>query len=173
MPNFSHYVNALYHFTDESNLLSIAELGGLYSWAKLREMEIAVPVPGGNDLSHDLDKRFGVDDYVHLCFKNEHPMEWRARQEGRVPSAVFLQIDPGVLDFEGVLFTDDVSNKVGVTPLSRSEANEALDFEVLYERTDWRDPTVKERLLRSKKYEILVPNFIPSDFITNLFDFEF
>ena len=47
-PFFQYGVTAFYHFTDRRNLPMIQEHGGLYSLAKLREMKINVPAPGGN-----------------------------------------------------------------------------------------------------------------------------
>jgi ssDNA thymidine ADP-ribosyltransferase, DarT len=170
MPNFSR-IKTLYHFTDASNLTSIAEHGGLYSWSKLEQLGIVVPNPGGNDWSHDADQRFQVDDYVHLCFYDQHPMEWRARQDGRLPNTAFLKVNPAVLDLDGVLFTDDVSNKSGIVPISRAEANQTLDFEVLSGKTQRNDPQATERWLRAKKYEVLVPAFVPISYITNFGSF--
>lgn len=161
-------IRTLYHFTDRRNLTSIRELGGLYSWAKLQEMDVEVEVPGGNDLSHRLDVHKGLDTYVHLCFRDHHPMEYFARQEGRISDSIFLQIDPRVLDVEGVLFTNDVSNKSGVELYSLEEAVDIIDFDVLYTPPDWSDPEFKDRLRRAEKYEILVPDVVPIDLIRNL-----
>jgi hypothetical protein len=56
-------VTALYHFTDRRNLPNIRELKGLYSLAKLKEMQVAIPNPGGNKWSHDADQSKGMDHY--------------------------------------------------------------------------------------------------------------
>ena len=106
-------ISTLYHFTDRRNLRSIRKLGGLYSWAKLQEMGVEVEVPGGNDWSHNADAKKGVDVYVHLCFRERHPMEYRARKEGRIVEPVFLPIDPSVLEIEGVMYTNDVEQTRG------------------------------------------------------------
>ncbi len=161
-------IRALYHFTDRRNLASIRESGGLYSWAKLQEIEAEVEAPGGNDWSHQADARNGVDTYVHLCFRNRHPMEYIARKEGRIADSTFLEISPRVLDAEGVLFTKEVSNKSGVELYSLEEAAVIIDFEVLYTRQDWSDPEIQERLRQAEKYEILIPDFVPIDLIRNL-----
>jgi hypothetical protein len=96
----------------------------------------------------------------------EHPMEYRAREDGRIESSVFLRIAAEVLHTPGVLFTADVSNKSGVETLSLSEALEQLDLEAVYTRLDWSDPVVKERRLVARKYEILVPTLVPSQMIS-------
>ena len=48
------------------------------------------------------------------------------------------------------------------------KARKIIDFEVLYTRTDWRDPEIQRRLHQAEKYEILVPKKIPLDLIRNL-----
>jgi hypothetical protein len=166
-PFLQYAVTALYHFTDRRNLPLIRKLGGLYSLSKLREKKTEIPSPGGNDWSHEADECKGLDEYVHLCFKSNHPMEYVARQEGRLGESIFLCIDVEILRKKGVKFTADVSNKSGVQLYSIEEARDIIDFEVLYTRTNWRDPGVQERLQQAEKYEILVPDHIPRDLIRN------
>jgi hypothetical protein len=161
-------VKRLYHFTDERNLDSIRELGGLYSWRKLSEIGHKVDAPGGNDWSHDADAFKGLDAYVHLCFRRNQPMEYRARTEGRIVKSIFLEIDPAVLEIEGVLFTDDVSNKRGVEPHAVDEADDLIDFQILRPGIDLGNPDIRARLQKAEKYEILVPDFISIDLIRNL-----
>jgi hypothetical protein len=160
-------IHDLFHFTDRRNLAAIREHGGLYALAELRRRGIAIPAPGGNEWSHDEDVRKGLDEYIHLCFRWTHPMEYVARSEGRISDPVYLNVHPEVLQWEGVLFTPDVSNKSGVRPYSIDEASDMIDYEVLYTRTDWRDPVIKQRLLQAEKCEILVPGIIPLDLIRN------
>jgi hypothetical protein len=161
-------VPRLYHFTDVRNLPLIRELGGLYPWAELNKMGQTVPVPGGNEWSHDADAQRGLDGYVHLCFRENHPMEYQARQEGRLGTSIFLEIDPIILKDSGVLYTPDVSNKAGVESHPIANADQMLDFEVLYDWTDWKDPKVKERLRQAQKCEVLVPRLIPLLRIRNM-----
>src|ERR1700678_2645905 len=87
-------VTLLYHFTDRRNLPFIREHGGLYPMTKLRKKNIEVPAPGGNDWSQDADGIKGMDAYVHLCFRATHPMEYVAREAGRIGDTIFLQIHP-------------------------------------------------------------------------------
>jgi hypothetical protein len=166
---FTRYrVTHFYHFCDRRNLPLIQELGGLYSLEKLEEMGVDVPAPGGNDWSRDADRRKGLHRYVHLCFRNNHPMEYQARQEGRIVDSIFLQIHPDVLKAEGIQYTADVSNKRGVQLHPLEDALEVIDFEVLYTRTDWKNREVKQRLDQAEKCEILVPDHIPLELIRNL-----
>ncbi len=92
-------------------------------------------------------------------------MEYRAREEGRIVETVFLSVSPGVLSMPGVLFTADVANKSGEPTLTFDLATQILDFEVVYRRTDWRDPNVQQRLKAAKRYELLVPDRIPENLI--------
>ena len=158
----------LFHFTDRRNLPLIRELGGLLPLATLRQMQIAIPAPGGNDWSHDADSAKGVDKYVHLCFRATHPMEFRAREDGRIVDSIFLGVHPDVLLWNGVRFCPDISNKGGVDHCSIDEARDRIDYEVLYTWTDWNDPIIKQRLLAAEKCEILVPAKIPLDLIRNM-----
>jgi hypothetical protein len=118
-PFLRYAVTSFYHFTDRRNLLMIKEHGGLYSLAMLRKMKIEIPAPGGNEWSHDADGRIGLDRYVHLCFRPTHPMEYVARQDGRIVDSVYLQIHPDVLKVDGVMYTAGVSNKSGMTVNTR------------------------------------------------------
>jgi hypothetical protein len=67
-----------YHFTDRRNLSLIWDLDGLWSTTKLNEMAVKF-YPGGNQHSLVADEMFGIDRYVHLCFKSNHPMEYLAK----------------------------------------------------------------------------------------------
>jgi hypothetical protein len=131
-------------------------------------MGVEIPAPGGNVWSHDADTMKGLDRYVHLCFRPNHPMEYVARQDGRISDSVYLQIHPDVLHIAGVMFTADVSNKSGVRAIAIAEALEVIDFEVLYTRTDWTDSDVQQRLRQAEKYELLVPDHVPMRYIRNL-----
>jgi hypothetical protein len=161
-------ITTLYHFTDRRNIPMIRRLGGLFPLAQLRKAGHKVPHPGGNQWSHDADAMKGLDAYVHLCFRDNHPMEHQARQNGHIGEAIFLQVHPDVLNWSGVQFTPDVSNKSGVDAFSIEQARGMIDYEVLYTRTNWNDPTVQERLQQAEKCEILVPRKIPLEMIRNL-----
>lgn len=159
--------NHFFHFTDHRNIPLIRETG-LFSMRNQRECQRTAIAPGGNDWSFDADKRRGMDAYVHLCLFSEHPMEWLAKQEGRIEKSVFLKISPLVLNIAGTLIVDTVSNRADAQPKPAEEMISQLDLKVIYERTDWNDPAVQERLKVAKKYEILVPDLVPLEFISGL-----
>ena len=161
-------ISCLYHFTDVRNLPSIRQ-HGLLPLAELVRRAIECVAPGGNEWSHTADERLGLHEYVHLCFVREHPMEYQARVDGRVGETVFLEIDPIVLDWDGVRFTSEVSNKKGARLLEVSAVRENLDLDILYNRRDWkRDKGAHARWMAARKHEVLVPRPIDASFLRNL-----
>jgi hypothetical protein len=165
MATAAEQIRALYHFTDQRNLPSIRNTGGLYSTERLALMGIGGFHPGGNEQSLESDMRFGMDKFVHLCLKSEHPMEYLARRDGRIESTAWLSINLGILTTPGVLYSAGVSNKAGMVHLPVAEAHDLIDCEVLYTKTDWKQPEIRERLLAAKKCEILIPDHIPLAYI--------
>ena len=159
-----HLYQALYHFTDSSNLPSIAK-HGILSKKGAAEKGIKVEKPGGNALSHNADALKGLEDFVNLCFTMSHPMRHIAQMEGRIPNPQNLPISPDVLEIEGVKITLGVANKAGIELLDVEDGLEQLDVEVLYTRTDWADPDIQLRLQNAEKCEILVPKIIPTTLI--------
>jgi ssDNA thymidine ADP-ribosyltransferase, DarT len=158
----------LYHFTDRRNLDSIRAQDGLRPLSELVERKVNILAPGGNQWSRDADEPKGMGRYVHLCFRSNHPMEYAARQDGRIGDSIFLEIHPSVMQFPNVMFTPDVSNKAGVQALPIANAVDLIDFEVLYTRTDWSDQAIQQRLKQVEKYEVLVPCHIPLTHIRNI-----
>lgn len=167
MPSSSYVINAVYHFTDIRNLPSIRKHGLLSSHQIRRRSDVDLVAPGGNDWSQEADSIFGVDRYVHLCFFQEHPMEYLARQSGRITSTVFIRIAPTVILEPNVLFCKEVSNKSGASLVPYAQASD-FDWEVICARTNWKDKSVQDRLRAARKYEILVPDHIPLNLIKNI-----
>ncbi|KAF3984251.1 MAG: DUF4433 domain-containing protein [Methylococcales symbiont of Hymedesmia sp. n. MRB-2018] len=153
--------DAIWHFTDKSNIPLIQECKGILSLEELEKRRVQVPIFGGNDWSHDADKRRDLHKYVHLAFLDDHPMLFIAKQEYRILDPIWLKIDASIILEEGVLFTVDVSNKTGVEILSSENIKEKIDFEVLFTRTDWTKPEIQARRQAAIKSEILIPNFVP------------
>lgn len=158
----------LYHFTDRRNLDLIRKHGGLHPLSDLVKKSIDIPAAGGNQWSRDADSLKGMGRYVHLCFRSNHPMEYLARQDGRIVDSIFLEIHPSVMQFKGVRFTPDVSNKAGVESVPIAQAADLIDYQVLYTRTEWSDAAIQQRLKQVEKYEILVPCCIPLSHIRNI-----
>jgi hypothetical protein len=152
----------LFHFTDTRNLPLIRE-HGLLSFAELKHRGIANQViTGGDQQSLEDDGKMGLDKYVHLCFFDQHPMEHNKQKEGIIHSSRFLKINPIVLQWEDVKITLAMANKKGTALLTLEQAMEKIDSKIICEWTDWS----RQEFQDAKKYEILVPNFIPVEFIT-------
>ena len=83
-------IKSLYHFTDRSNLQSIIESGGLYSWKSCESKNIIIPRAGGSNLSQVLDSQVGIGDYVHLSFIPQHPMLYDTIEDGRITNPILL-----------------------------------------------------------------------------------
>jgi hypothetical protein len=154
----------LYHFTDTRNIESIREIG-LVAMAEARRRKIEIIAPGGNEWSQDADLMSDMDEYVHLCLTDDHPMAYRAQEKGHVLEVAYLKIDPEVMRLEGVLMSDGVANKSDVEHLPLEDMLPKLDYEVLYKNTNWSDPEIKERRKIAKKFEILVPKSILPKYI--------
>ncbi len=155
-----HIHKTLYHFTDIDNLPSI-HANGLLSKEQLRIGGIEPKRPGGNDLSHRLDREKGIFDHVSLCLTLNHPMKYVAQSDGRISHPRYLRIRPEIVVTEGVLFSFGVANATEVRIVALKEALPAMDLEVLYRRTDWSDPEIQQRLRAAEKYEILIPRSVP------------
>lgn len=150
--------SCFYHFTDIRNIPSIRK-HGLLSLHEIKKRGIQVPAFGGNDWSHEADIRRGMDHFVHLCFFNQHPMEFIARvKEERIGETRFISVSHDVLQRDDIRFTNGVANSSGCSLLTLEEASETMDFEVIYDRTDWKDPEIQKRRKAARKYELLIPN---------------
>ena len=118
--------DGVWHFTDRSNLQLTMEHKGLFSLGEIERRGIEIPVLGGNKWSHDADKIAGVHEYIHLAFIDDHPMLYRAKQEGRIPDPIWLKISSSILLWGGVRFCSEVSNKSGATILKPEEVRNIL-----------------------------------------------
>lgn len=159
----SNQQQAFYHFTDIRNLDSIRR-NGLLSHAELIRRGID-HVPGGNDLSHELDARHGTDDHVHLCFRPKHGMRDQIVNEGRIATSCWLRIDPAIVLLPNISVTLDNAAMNGIEPLPLIEALPLLDQQILYDYADWHDPVMQQRLTAAERCELLIPNHVPPPYI--------
>lgn len=163
----SEQQTTFFHFTDTRNL-DLIKKHGLLSRRKLGQMGIQIPAPGGNRWSMESADRLGLDRYVSLCLTRDHPMEFAARQGGQVKDVVYLPIRPDIIKTKGAMMTGGVSNRAGIVPEAPGEVLEKLDIEVIYRRTVWTDAAIKERRSVAKKFEILIPDQVPLEYILNI-----
>lgn len=100
----SNSIRYLYHFTDIRNIPSIKRHGGLFSWYYCKNNNISIPCQGGDYDSRELDKKYGLQDYVRLSFCDDHPMTYRLQQSGSDIKVLRIKIDVALL--KDTLFSD-------------------------------------------------------------------
>jgi ssDNA thymidine ADP-ribosyltransferase, DarT len=132
----STHNKCLYHFTDRRNIDSIRS-NGLMSMRLMKEAGIEPVACGGNDWSLEADVQCGMDRYVHLGLTTSHPLEFKAKNAGRI-EPTYIRVDPTILKTPGVMFTSDVANKSGVIPEPLESGLDKLDLEVIFAKTDWK-----------------------------------
>ena len=90
------------------------------------------------------------------------------KKDGHIGETKFLTIARDIVKTPGAIATSEVSIKTGVVPASVEDMLPNLDLEVCYDKTDWKDKGVQARKRLTYKYELLIPDEIPLDMITNL-----
>lgn len=161
----NNHIDTLYHFTDRSNLESIVRNGGIFSWGDCLKKCIHVNAPGGSDLSHDLDRKEGLEDYVRVSFCHYHPMMYFALNEKRIKDPIILEIDTDLAYLDGVIFSDRNAVK------NNAQKGESIIF-----LNNVHFDTVKQKHLYDVpeedrdfyQAELLIPHFIPLQYIKNL-----
>ena len=156
-------ITILYHFTDHSNLKSIKENGGLYSWHYCDMNNIVIPMTGNSSLGRSLDLEFGLSDFVRLSFIKDHPMKHVAINEGRITKPYLLKVSIEVCYFENTRFSD-------MNAADRRHINEdsvdflsSLRFDLFLRRYFDLNPIEKKQ----HQAEVLVKTWIPAEYITN------
>ena len=156
----SHYgIKSIWHFTDLSNYESIKK-NGVLSLRNIINQKIDVSCFGANSLSHNLDMQKGLDKFVHLSFIKEHPMQYIKTRDGEIPNPIWLEIDASVLFKENAIFSNEVANKHGAKIYDIDDLKKYMDLDVLWGRTNWRDPEIQQRRKAAKYGEIMIENKI-------------
>lgn len=155
-------IETLYHFTDSSNIASIKEHGGLYSWWSADEKGIFIPKSGGDDLSKNLDKRYNLQDYARLSFTKKHPMMYVAKKDGRIPNPIVLKISPEIVFWKGTIFSD--RNATANKSLHGKELKDfkRIKFDVVIKQDQFDILEVDKPYYQA---EVMVRKFIPISFI--------
>lgn len=155
-------ITAFYHFTDYHNLKSIKETNGLYSWHYADSNGIVINFPGGDTLSRDLDKRYGLQDYVRVSFCTDHPMQYRLQQRGR--NLALLEVDIEVAYYENTIFCN-----INATDSSHKKGKELEDLErIRFSATKRRYVSREDSDFKHHQAEVLVKTWIPLEHITNI-----
>lgn len=97
-------INAFYHFTSVDNLPMILQAGGLLSKECLESRGMwPPPKPGGNPLSHSLDRQYGNWSFVSLNFTPHTPMVYHKKREDHL---CFIVVKPEVGLWETTIFCE-------------------------------------------------------------------
>src|SRR5258707_15898708 len=114
--------NTFYHFTDRKNA-SLIQRNGLLSTAELRRRKLLDDVKTGGDMnSLNSDHMKGTDEYVCLCFTNNHPMAHIAMNDDRKLDPIYLAIDPQVIKLPNVMITNAPSNQSDIVRVPAAAA---------------------------------------------------
>lgn len=155
-------IRFLYHFTDVRNIPSIKRHGGLYSWFYCHTHDIIIPCQGGDYDSQELDKKYGLEDYVRLSFCDDHPMAYRLKQSGS--NIKILKIKADVALLKDVQFSDMNAADKRHTHGKTLGHLQMVDFDATkmhYLRSD--NPNFKPH-----QAEVMVKTFIPLKYIVNI-----
>ena len=166
-----HNITKLYHFTDRDNLENIIKNGGLYSWKDCEERGIDIPKPGGGgagSLSWSLDQQAGLEHYVRVSFTSNHPMMYVAMNEGRISNPVLLEIDPEVIYDEDTRYADRNATRSGARIGGTLNDFKQIHFQTVKAKKHFDLDTDEQPFYQA---EILVKNFIPLKYITNIGNF--
>ena len=153
-------ISALYHFTSIENLPWIREMKALCSKQALEGMgRWPAPEPGGNPLSHDLDRHYGNWDRLALNFTLFTPMAYWKKREKHLCFFI-LSIEAAALD--GVSFTDTNAASTGQRSGEGLEGLLLVDFAAIRSRPR---PWDKEGWHRPVQAEVLVPDRVDLEYV--------
>lgn len=155
-------IKCFYHFTDRANIESIRRNGGLYSWHYLKSHGIQIPNQGGTPFSEELDKRYGLQDYVRLSFCKSHPMAYRKMQEGA--NIVVLKISLDVATFRYTMFSD-----MNATDSLHSQGGDLVALQkIRFAATQREYVRHDDADFKYLQAEVMVKTFIPLQYIENI-----
>lgn len=155
-------INYLYHFTDRTNLISIKRRNGLLSWDYCNKHHITIPCQGGDVDSQNLDKKYGLEDYVRLSFCKDHPMAYRLKQSGS--DIVVLKISRDVALINNTLYSN-----MNATDNLHSHGGSIEDLKAVnFEATKMEYVSRDNANFKPHQAEVMVKTFIPKKFILNL-----
>lgn len=158
-------IRYLYHFTDRRNIPSIKRHGGLFSWHYCKKNNITIPCQGGDYDSQELDKKYGLEDYVRLSFCNDHPMTYRLKLSGS--DIVILKIKIDVALLRDTLFSD-----INAADKLHTHGGELEDLKRVNFNATQRNYVRKDDVdFKSHQAEVMVKTFVSKEYIVNLDNF--
>ena len=161
-------ISKLYHFTDYENIKSIVQNGGLFSYGDCIQKGIRISRPGGSELSRELDEQEHLQHYVRISFCKRHPMMYSAIQDGRISKPVILEIDKDVLYIDGCIYADKNAVRADSTKGTSFESLANIHFKTVAKDSQF---DVSEDEQEFYQAEVLVPHFIPLQYILNISNF--
>ncbi|MCR5313388.1 MAG: DarT ssDNA thymidine ADP-ribosyltransferase family protein [Bacteroidaceae bacterium] len=161
-------IKKLYHFTDRDNLESIIKNGGLHSWGDCESKGINIAKPGGGQLSRDLDKRDQLQNYVRESFTSQHPMMYVAMQDGRISNPVILEIDTEVVGWQHSKYSNMNATRTGANKGEALDDLKKIHFQSVKAQKHFDLDDAEQPFFQA---EVLVKNFIPLKYITNIGNF--
>src|SRR5581483_1067730 len=153
-------IAALFHFTSVENLRVIRDMNGLCSKQVLEDAgRWPPPEPGGNVLSHNLDRYNENWDKISLNFTTHTPMAYRKKPTSHL---CFFVIDVSVAGRQGVIFTDTNAASTGQ---QRGEGLAGLNLVNFNAVRAAPRPWDRDGWVRPVQAEILVPDRITLDHV--------
>ena len=157
-------VTALYHFTSIENIPTIRQHVALCSKAVLEDAGCwPVPAPGGNELSHNLDRRNNNWDKVSLSFTPRTPMVYGKKKSCHL---CFFVIDPSVATWQGVQFSN--TNAANVRIQRRAEGLAGLELVNFSAIQSSPRPGDRDGWFIPVQAEVLVPRRIDFSYIKEI-----
>lgn len=158
----SNGISYLYHFTDTRNIPSIKRHGGLFSWYYCKNNNINIPCQGGDYDSRELDKKYGLQDYVRLSFCDDHPMAYRLQQSGSDIIVLRIKIDVALL--KGTLFSD-----INAADKLHTHGGSLEDLKrVNFAATKRHYISRNDEDFKPHQAEVMVKTFVPLKYIENI-----
>lgn len=155
-------IRYLYHFTDRRNIPSIKRHGGLFSWHYCKNNNINIPCQGGDYDSRELDKKYGLQDYVRLSFCDDHPMAYRLQQSGSDIEILRIKIDVALL--KGTLFSD-----INAADKLHTHGGHLEDLQrVNFKATKRHYVSKFDEDFKPHQAEVMVKTFVPLKYIENI-----
>lgn len=164
-------IAGFYHFTDRTNLKSIKENGGLFSWYYCDLNRIEIPMPGGSIGSRQNDTINSKKDFVRVAFNKEHPMLFIAQKDGRISRPIWLDIDIEVAYFEHTEFSDkNAAAFSSYTPIIGKETQHLsnIRFDILKKAERVKHYNLLDKEKPYNQAEVLVKTWIPIEYIKNI-----
>ena len=160
--NKSKYYNFI-HLTKLSNLPSIIANNGIYSKNYLTDKNVEIDFIT-NELSHQLDKRQNLDDYVHLSIIQDSPMFKKFLSKNE--NFALILISPLILYYRAFLISDKNATDNTVNIGKYSDIKNILDFNKLYTINGF--PNYGTQEYKMAQAEVMIYKNIPLKFVSEI-----